>query len=488
MNAPLLTISPQADDAQTPLYGVVRLGSMLAALSIQYIREVVPRPAELVTFPCTMPEIMGAIELRGSIIPVLDLGKILGHDGQAQDASIIMLLRIAGQVFGIVIDEICGVIELRADHQTPMTIANMVSPLVRSGFAHAGRYGVVLDAPGLAALPGLAMAQERNLAAATAAEIGTPTLMFSAGAFHFGLEASFIEACVPHTHVAPSPLDDPLWIGMLAYNGKRIPVVDTLLLLGLGALEPARDYACVVIRMPGDHLVALRIDSVENILRIPARAQLPMQDFAIGHRRLLGGMHEAEHLSLLIAGQAVQAEAALADISQLEEADMVAARGGSAGQSIGQSAASGRARPFLLVTIGAGRFAIPLGQVDEILPFGAKGKVGLPAQANGIVGMIAHRGCAVPLYDLATHLGAGDRAVEQPYILLASAGERSLGFLLDGLTAVERTQMQTIAATHGENRSGIPGETIRASDGTTCSVLDLERIIVGITAQGDQTL
>jgi len=479
------------------------MGPMLAALSIHYIREVVPRPPALVPFPSTTPGLVGAIELRGSIIPVLDFGVVTGADPHAFDATIIMLLRVDDQVFGIFIHEICGVVELDAARQTPIAVAATVSPLVLSGFAQGERHGVVLDAARIAALPGLPMAQERRIAGVTAAQAGAPTLMFSAGGFHFGLPARFIEACVPQSLVAPSPIDDPLWIGMIAHNGRRIPAVDTLRLFGLGMQEPAREYACVVVRMPDGLLVALRIDNVGNILRIPASAQLPMQDFAIGQRHLLCGMHEAANLSLLIDGDALQVEPALTDLSRLEESDSAARRlkPGAAADSAAETTGSPlRNRPFLIVSVGGGRFAIPLAQVNEILPGAAKQKVALAAQGNGIVGMIAHRGSAVPLYDLAGHLGLYGRAADDDstYILLASAGERSLGFLLDGLTAVERTAIQTLAnagANSGANsgstspassafQPGLPDQTIRTSDGATCSVLNLDSIIHEVAARG----
>ena len=477
MNAPVLHALNPATTEQA-LYGVVRLASMLVAVSIDFIREVVPRPAQLVPFPATMPEIQGAIELRGSIIPVLDLGAVLGEPGGQDEATIIMLLRVDDQVFGMGIHEICGVVELAQARQTPVTLAGEDAPLVLSGFAHGARHGVVLDAQRIAARRGRAKAHERRSARASAAEVGAPTLMFSAGGFHFGLAAGFIEACVPQTHAYPSPLDDPLWIGMIAYGGRRIPVVDTLLLLGLGRMDHARDYACVVVRMPGQMLVALRIDSVENILRIPLHAQLPLQGFTIGHRHLLAGLHEAAHLSLLIDGPALQAEPTLAQVSKLEERDATSSRATAAAAETGHAL---RHQPFLIVSTGGGSFAIPLGQVDEILPYYERDKVALPAQGNGIVGMIAHRGFAVPLYDLASHLGMWGGGSQSQYILIASAQNQRLGFLLEGLSAVERTPVQALASGQRGHLQGLPNQTIRTSDGVTCSVLDLASIIASLT-------
>lgn len=59
------------------LYGLLRLGRLPVAMPAGLIREVVPCPDELAPFPALMPDIAGAIELRGQVIPVLDLGRML---------------------------------------------------------------------------------------------------------------------------------------------------------------------------------------------------------------------------------------------------------------------------------------------------------------------------------------------------------------------------------------------------------------------------
>lgn len=470
-----MTVPPPPDPAQDQLHGMVRLGAMFAALPIHYIREVVPRPPRLLPFPGTCRQLRGAIALRGAIIPVLDLAAVLGDGTAMEDTAIIMVVRVDDCLFGIGIDEICGVVPLAPAHLTPLRIAGAPASMLRSGFAQGDRQGVVLNVAQIAAMPGLAMAHERAVTSETVAQVGVPTLMFSMGGFHFGLVARVIEASVPVTPAAPSPVDDPMWIGMIEHNGRRVPVVDTLFLLGLGRCEPANRYGGVIVRMPGGALVALRIDSVENILRIQPGDQLPAQGFPVGRPHLLSGLHEADRLSLLIDADALQAEPTLADIACLEEAG----EGGTTDPALAATTAPAR-RPFLIVTVADGNFAIPLEQVDEILPANAKARVDLPAQTNGIVGMIAHRGCAVPLYDLAFHLDPCTTARDAEFILLASVAGRRLGFLLQGLSAVERTRLQPLAAPSGSSSRGVPGDTIRISDGTTCSVLDLAAMIDGL--------
>jgi chemotaxis signal transduction protein len=203
-----------------------------------------------------------------------------------------------------------------------------------------------------------------------------------------------------------------------------------------------------------------------------------MQGFAVARPQLLTGLHEGQDLALLIDSDALQTDGAVADIAQMQEdAGGQIAPGTRDGANPADKV--GARRPFLIVSIAGARFAIPLAQIDEILPAQAHNRIALPAQDNGFTGMIAHGGCAVPLYDLAHHLRlprGADNACG--FILLASAQGRRLGFALDGLAAVERTRLQTLTdPSRPAAQAGLPTHTICISDGSTCSVLDLSAVI-----------
>lgn len=400
---PTPELAPEPANTSTRLHGVVRMGQAYVAVNIEHIREVVPRPPVLASFPKggdgLANWVLGALELRGAIVPVLDLAGFMGVAGGPEPTSdmaptageILLLLRIEGRVLGVVVHEICGVMELREKHCTPIQSAagqeggggqTGGAGLVACGFAIGGRSGVVLNMGVLGRWPGLAMAQERNVARQDAAELGQPYLMFAAGGYHFGLAAEMIEACVPRRVLGPSAVDDALWIGRIAHGGRRVPVVDTLELLGLGQMEPARECASVILRMPEGRRLALRIDHVANILRLPATALLPLQGFAVGRAHVLCGMHEGEVLSLIIDGAGLQAEEALRDLAGMEEAEGEAladllragSRLESSGPALGQSLSvpadpvhadpAYLAKPFLLVRAGAGQFAVPLDQIE----------------------------------------------------------------------------------------------------------------------------
>lgn len=449
------------------LHGLFRLGESLMALPIDAIREVTPRPATLIGFPAARDDVLGAIDLRGSVIPVMDLARTLGLP--PVPGAVILVLRTGGGVVGLLVDEICGVIDLAAEALSPLAVpadaADVARPIA-AGFVHQGRSGALLDPVGFAALPGLAVTVDHPVDRAAHAERGAPTLLIDCGGKPLGLATSAVEATVPVSPLLPPAAETPLWLGMLDYNGRRIPVADTLLLLGLGMLERRAAFASVVLRLPEGRLVALAIDEVCDMRRLQDDDVLPLQAFRIGEPGRLRGIYKAERAHLLLDEEAVTADERLQALSLIEEKAAIAARIGA-----DAPAATRKAEPFLIMALGQSTCAAPLAQVAEIIP--------APAERIDLVGpgpaaIIAHRGRGVPLMDLAQCLGLESDGTHRFVVMVESEGD-TMGFQIDALVAVERVFLQNLA--RGGDNVRVPAATVRLPDGRTCAVVDLAGII-----------
>lgn len=447
------------------LHGIFRVGSSLLALHIEAIREVTPRPATLASFPSRRDDVIGALHLRGSVIPIMDLARPLGLG--ASDGNIILVLRTGGGVIGALIDEICGVIALEARALSPLRDAGAAeSGLVSAGFVNNGTPGAVLDPQAVARLPGLTVTTDIPVDRSHNAEAGEPMLLFDCGDVPLGLPASAVDATVPRCRLGAPAADSPLWIGVLDHNGRRIPVVDTLRLLGLGSSGRLTESASVVLRMPDNRLIALAIDEVRDMRRVRAQEVLELQRFRLGEPGMLCGLYRAERDHLLLDPQACCNDERLVALSRIEEEAALASAGGEGGSL-------GRTEPFLIAQLGGAICAIPLSQVEEIIP--------TPAARINLDGMqfaralIAHRGRGVPLVDLPARLGVAVAGEVRPFAILAEDGGDHVGFLIDGLVAVERVALQRLAA-RGDN-ARVPAATVRLPDGRTCEVIDLAAII-----------
>jgi len=497
------------------LHGLARMGAHFVAVPIAGIREVVPHPPRLAALPATLPQMRGGLELRGALVPVIDLAALLGCDdtrssegdqdaseaaakASYENASVIMILRTAKGVFGVCVDQICGVVDLARQHQTALDLVpdglTAIGGMVGSGFSVNGHTGVVLNVDGMTALPGLILAEDRLVADVARSTAGPPVLTFAVGGFRFGLCTDAIEATLPRGPVLSSPVEDPVWIGRIETNGSRLPLIDTLTLLGLGACPQQRESASVVVRLANGGRVALCIDAVIDMVRLAPEDLLGMQGFALGEGGMIAGLQGSASPILMLDAAAMATNPQLVNLAGLAEredgSDIIGSKPSfDDPERPALAAAASAPQPFLIFMMGDDQHAAPLDQVTEILPFDASRMIDLGSTTGPFRAMIAHRGASVPIIDLgngvaepAAEIALAEGEAPSRFILIAASAQRSAGFLLDGLCAVERHTMRPIArsnegALSAGDFAGMPGPVIRTRDGRTCAVHNLASVI-----------
>jgi purine-binding chemotaxis protein CheW len=85
-------------------------------LRVQEIRSYEP-PTRIAKAP---PYIKGVVNLRGAIVPVVDLRLKLGCDSAEINAfTVVIVLNVRGRVLGAVVDSVSDVLELGEDHIKP---------------------------------------------------------------------------------------------------------------------------------------------------------------------------------------------------------------------------------------------------------------------------------------------------------------------------------------------------------------------------------
>jgi purine-binding chemotaxis protein CheW len=106
---------------QTPVGGeylTFRLGAEEYGIDILKVQEI--RSYEAPTRIANAPDyIKGVVNLRGVIVPILDLRIRLGQAGEYNAFTVVIVLNVAGRIVGIVVDSVSDVLELGADEIKP---------------------------------------------------------------------------------------------------------------------------------------------------------------------------------------------------------------------------------------------------------------------------------------------------------------------------------------------------------------------------------
>jgi len=88
----------------------VSIGEHLYAIDIMQVREIRGWTAST-PLPHAPPHVLGMINLRGSILPVIDLGSMLGVGVTAVSASsVVMVAQIGEHQVGLLVDAVCDIL------------------------------------------------------------------------------------------------------------------------------------------------------------------------------------------------------------------------------------------------------------------------------------------------------------------------------------------------------------------------------------------
>ncbi len=123
------------------------VGSEEYAVEIARVQEIIrytaPRPVS-----GARPGVQGLINLRGKLIPVVDLRRILGSDGVRAETAKIVVVEIGDSTLGMEVDDVCEVLTVaRADCEAAPdgTAAGMGADVIDAVVKLEGRLLVILD-------------------------------------------------------------------------------------------------------------------------------------------------------------------------------------------------------------------------------------------------------------------------------------------------------------------------------------------------------
>jgi purine-binding chemotaxis protein CheW len=143
--------SVAAATAQAELYLTFVLGGDAYAVRILAIKEIIEYGG-VTPVPLMPPTIRGVINLRGAVVPVLDLSLRFGRQPTCTGRRSCIVIAETGeeddrQVIGVIVDAVNAVQEIRAEEIEPAPAFGMkiASDFIQGIGKAAGRFVIVLD-------------------------------------------------------------------------------------------------------------------------------------------------------------------------------------------------------------------------------------------------------------------------------------------------------------------------------------------------------
>lgn len=136
------------DTAEVRQYAVFRVGDEEFALDIMRIKEII-RPLRVTPVPRAPDGVEGIVELRGAIIPVVDLRKRFGRDADPPTrATKYVIVAVHGHIVGLIVDAVREVIPVEPStvRSAPALASAGEAVLFGGVFTRDGRVIMVVDA------------------------------------------------------------------------------------------------------------------------------------------------------------------------------------------------------------------------------------------------------------------------------------------------------------------------------------------------------
>lgn len=136
-------------------YLTFQLGGEEYAIDILQVREI--RAHEAVTRIAQAPAFMrGVINLRGTIVPIVDLRVKFGMDRRDEASGVVIILDIGGTFMGAAVDAVSDVVVLAPQQIRPAPAfhAAIDAAVIRGIAPLDGRMLIVADIAALLAMPG----------------------------------------------------------------------------------------------------------------------------------------------------------------------------------------------------------------------------------------------------------------------------------------------------------------------------------------------
>ncbi|RZK00225.1 MAG: chemotaxis protein CheW [Novosphingobium sp.] len=392
-----------------------RIDGQTFALKTDLVREVATMP-KITRVPQAPESILGLANLRGSVITVLSVARLL-HRPQGIPTRIIVV--DAGERLGLAVDDTRQIVAAdQSSDAIEIDIEKLLGQAMPARTERSARGGG----------GGRASRDE------TPDEIETIALVaFAIGDQDFAMPLGAVEEVLRMpAEIAVMPDADEVVIGSAAVRGELLPLLSLRALLALPAQSQETRARLLVVRI-GVHRVGLLVDEMRSILRVPetmidAVPQVLSRGQAEARIQAICRMEGGERLVSVLAADALLRDDITARLLN----------GGSAEQGImARNEVEADSEQFLIFRIGEEEFGLPISAVEEVALLPAK-LTPVPKSPAFVLGVMNLRGQVIPVIDQAQRFGAATSKAGRRRVIIARVGELQAGFIVDAVSEVVR--------------------------------------------------
>ena len=496
-----------------PRYGGFRIGGMELGLPMEALREVLPCGV-LAKLPCTAPCVIGGIDRRGMMVPVIDLRIALGITVTPMPFPSVIVMVHENKLLGLLTEAVTGVFT-GDTHNTNRVSFATTEQSIFCGSIHRSDDGTLVNllAPtALAMIKDVPMVEDLESKCLTNAayEDNTmqknqvlPMLLMRCGRIAFAIDAMTVYTTLSDPVIERSAMAMGNCRGVINYAGNKIPVLDLMSFCGFGKLDLETRIQAFVILLP-EGMVAFLVSKVIDVMRIGTTEIISMPAYALPRPALFSGalpktalpnagaQHESIMASqyLVLDGTALKTDSQVVALTGVSAIDSSINVKHSAQLFTENSSRADERRNMITYTLG-GETASPFEQIREILPF--TNDIPILDQGGPMLGMVVVRGRSIPVVCLSRLvLGRSIQISSATSVLVVEINNEAMGFAIPALKSIEPAQWESELPQFGGSeqnslRSAIHSNRLvqvgESGSPRMLPILDLEKIASAFRVQ-----
>ena len=473
--------SEDSDHSQSLQFVSFSVAGEMFAVPMGPVQEIirVPQVAQLPLAPAVLE---GLANLRGRVLPIINLRRLFNCPAQAQDDATRAVVINLGQPLGFVVDRVASVLNVEpSEIEAASAIQSIVSADYLTGVIKRPRPGggqdllMTLDFEQLVAthFRELDRHHDRDVRSSAASVDTHPTdnasdaegtsderrlVSFSVAGQEYGIDIADVQEIVQvPEHITVMPNVPRHVLGLISLRQRLLPLVSLRSLFVLPDEAMGEHHRIVVISLPGGSQVGLVTDAVKEVLSVPASETEPMpgilaqdeqlQEFSSicrldGGKRLVSIISTDRLLGLTSIRDALDAAAHHAQTSATPHEETTAMPDHSSNNAM---ASTDDDAQVVIFRLAEEEFAVPIMSVQEIVRV-PDSLTRVPKTPHFVEGVINLRGTVLPVIDQRTRLDmpAIERNDRQRIMVYLLGGMRT-GFIVDSVAEVLRIPRSQLA-------------------------------------------
>jgi purine-binding chemotaxis protein CheW len=419
------------------------------ALNMAPVQEIIRVP-EIVKVPKSPSSLMGLANLRGKVLPVINLRKVFGLTDKSLDEANRVIVVDLGQTLGFLVDNVYSVIEVE---ETKIEKAEDIQSIVKSDFLKGvikdvGRFKMVmmLDLEKVVekefsqAMQTSSQEYEVRSFEKTEEEEATKEakderqfVSFLVAGEEYAIPIENVQEIVSvPEHITKVPNSENTILGIINLRNKVLPLASLRRLFGFSE-ESLTEQSRIVVLSLGELSVGIVVDNVREVLRVPETLIEPIPPIIVKDEtnfeiteicRLNDGKRLVSIISVPNLFKHKDIKEVLSSMEEKKELEET------------QEEMLEEEEQFVIFKLENQEYAVPIENVQEIVRVPEE-LTRVPKTPDFVEGVINLRGSVLPVIDLRKRFDLPEKQRDDHQRILVFVFDNvSIGFIVDSVSEV----------------------------------------------------